>query len=389
MWLGLTISELGGSLMTFSLSLLVYKQSGDVKDIGIMWILYFIPSIIVQLISGPFLDRYSKKKILVYLQIFKGILLVLFIIIYINTNALIVIYIFQIFIGAITPIYTPVSQSILPEISRDEDLALHNSVIDGTSKVMIAISPIVSGLLISYINAYIAIYLAFLCFISSGISLMFLRDFHINPLIKNSWINELKEGFRYYKEQKNVKHLGYLLMSVQFTVGIITVISLPYILKILKGDMSNYGIFMACFPMGYVIGTFAIKWTTKFNQYHVMYMMILIEVIGYLCLGVSQSIYLSYSIELVSGVALSIFNSYNTLLVQKTIKKEIMGRIFSIRLAIIRFSMPLGIVVATLLVDIIGIRSLYLLNSLIISTILLIYIYISRKQNVIINKRQF
>ncbi len=372
LWFGLTISEFGGALLTFSLSLIAYENSGNASDIGLMWILYFLPSLIVQLVSSPYLDRYSKKKILVSLQITKALLIIIFIGLYAMNEAIILLYLLQMILGCITPIYTPISQAMLPDISEEDDLPLYNSLIDGTSKIMIAFSPIVSGVIISFIEQTFSLYISAICFLISGLCLMFLKESVTQKkYTKNSWWSEIKEGFEYYISQKEVLYLGYLLMGVQFTVGVITVITLPYIIDILHGDMRVYGFFMACFPVGYVIGTIIIKLFSKYDRYKIMYGMICVEVLGYIGLGISHSIALSYIIEILSGVALSIFNSYNTSIVQQTIPKAMAGRIFSIRLAIIRFLMPLGILTATLLVGFIGVRNLFLINSLVMVVVML------------------
>ncbi len=66
MWIGSAISELGGAFGTLCNSILVYELTGSEMALSSMWLLYFIPSLILQLISGPFIDKWSRKWIMIF-----------------------------------------------------------------------------------------------------------------------------------------------------------------------------------------------------------------------------------------------------------------------------------------------------------------------------------
>ncbi len=116
-WIGNAISELGGAFGTFCNSVLVYQLTGSTMALGSMWLLYFIPSLILQLFIGPVIDSYSRKKMMIYSQCSRGFIFLLPLIIYITGNLQSWhIYIVQLMIGLITPIFTPANQSIIPTI---------------------------------------------------------------------------------------------------------------------------------------------------------------------------------------------------------------------------------------------------------------------------------
>ncbi len=71
-WIGNGISELGGAFGTFCNSILIYQLTGSKLALGSMWLLYFIPSLVLQLFIGPFIDRWSRKWILIFCQIARG-----------------------------------------------------------------------------------------------------------------------------------------------------------------------------------------------------------------------------------------------------------------------------------------------------------------------------
>ncbi|UTH14052.1 MFS transporter [Macrococcus equipercicus] len=374
LWIGLSVSELAGSLLTFALSLIMFKSTSLTGSIGTMWLFYFIPSIIIQLVIGSYLDRYSKKLILIFIQLIKATVLAVFIVLFYYLNELYLIYIFQIILGCLTPIFTPVSQAILPNVSNQKDLVQYNSILDATSKLMVACGPIISGVIISISSSNISIIISICLFFISGISLCFIKEIKNEMIKKEKWMNQLKEGFAYYFDRKEIVKFGNLIFAVQFSVGVITVINLPYILDVLNGDMKDYGIFMASFPFGYVIGASIVKVFSKFKDINVMIYSLLIASTTFMFLGFNRYILLAYVIEFISGIALAIFNSYNTTMVQKNIDQKYSARIFTLRLAIIRTAIPIGVGFATLFSELLSIRGLYIINTIVIGLFIMVFI---------------
>lgn len=73
MWIGSAISELGGAFGTFCNSIIIYQLTGSKMALGSMWLLYFIPSLILQLVIGPFIDKWSRKWIMIVSQWTRGL----------------------------------------------------------------------------------------------------------------------------------------------------------------------------------------------------------------------------------------------------------------------------------------------------------------------------
>lgn len=60
-WSGNAVSELGGAFGTFCNAIIIFQLTGSTLALGSMWLLYFTPSLILQLFIGPFIDRWSKN----------------------------------------------------------------------------------------------------------------------------------------------------------------------------------------------------------------------------------------------------------------------------------------------------------------------------------------
>ena len=62
LWLGEIVSEFGGAAGGIINGLLLYEITGSKEWIGVFWMVYFIPSLILQCVSAPFLNHVVKEK---------------------------------------------------------------------------------------------------------------------------------------------------------------------------------------------------------------------------------------------------------------------------------------------------------------------------------------
>lgn len=203
MWIGNGISELAGAFGTFCNSLLIYEITGSTWALGSMWLLYFLPSLILQLFIGPYLDRWSRKWMMIFALWSRGIIF-LFPLIGFVSDTLVPwhVYIVQIIIGLITPIYSPANQAILPNLVSKEQLSSANAYVEGMARLMTFTAPVVAGIVIEYIG--IGSTLLFICtaLMLSGCLLLGIMEVREEKVERKTWAVEFMEGVRYFFQQK-------------------------------------------------------------------------------------------------------------------------------------------------------------------------------------------
>ena len=134
-----------------------------------MWLLYFIPSLILQLISGPFIDKWSRKWIMIFSQWVRASVFLLPLVMLLTSSIEVWhVYIVQIIIGLITPLYTPASQAITPSIVNEEQLQDANAYIDGMARLMMFLGPILGGVAIHLIGVELTLSFVCICLFVSG-----------------------------------------------------------------------------------------------------------------------------------------------------------------------------------------------------------------------------
>lgn len=359
-WLGNGVSELGGAFGTFCNSIIVYELTGSTLALSSMWLLYFGPSLILQLFIGPFIDRWSRKWTMIIAQWSRGIIF-LIPLIAVLTDALIPwhIYVVQLIVGLITPLYVPANQAIIPTIVLKEHLQQANAFIDGTVRLMTFLAPILGGIVIEYIGVMPTLIVVSGLLFLSGMTLLPIQESRNTGYVRTSWGSEFKEGLSTFFSNKMLVWLGVFLGFVQFGVGVTMVTTLPYITKVLGGSYASYGYFMAGFPIGYILGTILIGILPPVRRRTKMLGALFIGGCTFLALYVNKSIPIGITTEVIGGIAMAIFSVQNITIVQQVVPNHAMGKVTSVRLFIMRAAMPLGVFVGGYLSELWGVRPLY------------------------------
>ncbi|RBP25236.1 MULTISPECIES: MFS transporter [Bacillus] len=360
MWIGSAISELGGAFGTLCNSILVYELTGSKTALSSMWLLYLIPSLILQLISGPFIDKWSRKWIMIFSQWMRASVFLLPLAMLVTSSIEVWhIYVVQIIVGLITPLYTPASQAITPTVVNKEQLQDANAYIDGMTRLMMFLAPVIGGIVIKFIGIELTLSFVCMCLFISGGLLIFIKEKRVQQELRKTWLEQFLHGFTYFFTKPVIVWLGIFLTFVQFGVGVTMVTNLPYIKDELSAGYAEYGYFMAGFPLGYVVGSMLVGKVKYRSRRLLMLGGLFVGGLTYISLGLNNSIIIAIVIEVIAGICISFFNVHNTTICQQTVPNNMIGKVFSVRLFFIRSAMPLGVLLGGILSEMWGVRVLY------------------------------
>src|SRR5438477_10257160 len=65
LWSGELISTIGSSLTSLAASILVYRITNSALSVGLMLMATALPSLVLGLVAGVFVDRYDRKRIMI------------------------------------------------------------------------------------------------------------------------------------------------------------------------------------------------------------------------------------------------------------------------------------------------------------------------------------
>ncbi|RNB91462.1 MFS transporter [Brevibacillus fluminis] len=407
-WIGEAASSLGGSFGTVANSWLLFQITGTGLEaaLGSMWLIYMLPSLLVQLVIGPYLDRWNKQRVMLFSQIARALLFCFPLLMSLNGH----LQPWHIFVvslgnGLIQPLYVPSSMALLPSLLDEKQLPQANAVIDGTSRLMMFLGPPAGGLLVALIGAPFTLTGIILLYLASGALLLRCRPIHQQQEQKReTWAAQLIAGFRYFFAHKQLVWLSVFLAFVQFAVGVTMVLYLPFVVQTLGGSSFTYGLFIAMFPLGYFLGSLLVPRFSSGSSRHsgsvlrtdsgqypnlslradprlrliprlrlhfrrwlgqglplriVMLGSILLGGSTFFALSLVHHIWIALLIELFAGITSPFFQVHSTTLYQCTVPADMRGRVFSVRLLIIRSVMPLGTLFGSVCAPIWGIRPIF------------------------------
>lgn len=352
---GISVSHLGTAIFTFALSMYVLQITNDSFAFSLNLMLGILPKVLLSPIVGNLIDRSNKKIIVVAADLFSGLLM--FVLFFISKNFTITIYIIYIstFLLSVSSIFLSNGlSSSFTSIMHANRLTKINSINNVIKQIIDFGAPLFSGVL--YLSVSIEFFFLFnsLSFIISSVSEIFI-DFsfveHKKNDIKNSFIQDFKEGIEYLLNHKEIYTLIIFSLFINFFFCSTSVI-FPYLLKTVLGlTVKNIGLIQATSSIGGVLGGIWVGYKNLKLKQSIFSSTILISGLLFIFLSI---ISLKSNISLISinviSIVFAISISFTIMFVnipivvyfQTNIKKEFLGRVGSILTTISTAVMPLS-----------------------------------------------
>lgn len=351
LWIGEIVSEFGGAAGGIINGLFLYELTGSKEWMGVLWLVYFIPSLILQGISSPFLNNVVKEKMLQNIQLIRAGAYILPLVGYLigsDMGTILGLVVLQCLLGLMQPIYASLSFSLLPEICNEKELVGANALLDGTIRLMSFIAPGATSLLLLVSPIHFIYGFSSVLFLVSYLALSRIPQSSTKKVAtwtKKFWWAEMKEGYRTFFKYPNLFRLTILSSTIQFAVGATMVLSIPFIREDLNGHSWEYAIFSGSFPVGYALGTILLTKLPK--TYQTMYLGLIGGGLSFVVLFFVNSVPIAWICELFGGMVFPLFNAQSAAIFQREAPRDRLSQLSAVRLLFIRVTMPLGILFAS------------------------------------------
>lgn len=150
LWLGQTISQFGDKLYLLALPWLVLELTNSVLSATLTLALEIVTEVLFAPFVGVLVDRFSRKKIMIFADLMRGILMLSIPLLFV-LDALYISYIYLVAIGLslLTLIFDSSSQAYLPSILSKEQLMEGNAKLTMIATIMRMVGPVAAGVSIS------------------------------------------------------------------------------------------------------------------------------------------------------------------------------------------------------------------------------------------------
>ncbi len=364
LWTAQLISTIGSSLTSLAASILVFRLTGSALSVGLMLMATAAPSILVGLIAGVYVDRYNRKNIMIISDLLRGVLVVM--IPFLVQDSIAWLYIIVAISSAIGRFFDPALESVLPEVSSDEELAAANSMMAISSFGSTAIGFAASGLIASQYPIQWAFYLDGLTFLLSSLCIFFVRVPKLvieGKTTAKVVMHNLRTGARFLYDSPILRSLLIISIPAVMSIGLWNSLLLPFAIDALGATEFEYGIQEALASIGFVLGSlFMARDADRFREGQwITLSYIGMGVVGAL-FALSTRVPIAIALVTVSGFMNAPSSIARRLVIQRNTTREIRGRVTSAFIVSRDVLFLVGMAAAGL-ADIFNIRGVFVLSA--------------------------
>ncbi len=258
--IGSLISALGNSAASVGFGILVYQKTGSPLALAFFTIANIVPRILTGFIAGPYVDRHSRRKIVYRLDYLSSFLFACIAMILFSGyfNVLVFTLLASVF-GIIDTIYQLAFMSMFPEVitkgNHSRAYSLSSLIWPLSAAIM---APIAAFMIETYVFG-IALLMAFNaithCLAASVESTIRLEEvLNLKQVTGFQFIEDLKEGFHYYRIEKGIFGIAILFAAFSFVYASQDLLRMPYFISSDVYTIQHFSFIITASSIGRILG---------------------------------------------------------------------------------------------------------------------------------------
>ncbi|RXJ04315.1 MFS transporter [Anaerobacillus alkaliphilus] len=349
LFFGRIITNIGDSLYAVAAMWLVFELGGSTLYTGLAGFLSFFPRII-QFLSGPLIDRYALKSILVITQFIQCILLLIIpVAAYFDFLSVTLVLIVTPIITTFNMFVYPAQSAALPKILEDHQLMKGNSLFTFAYQGVEMSFNAIAGILIASVGAVTIYFIDSLTFLIGLLIFLQIRlpDNRIHSKEKDlkqfirTYHNELLEGAQLlFKTFLSRLLLGAIVLNM--VIGATFVVLPAYASE--QGGPEIYGFLLMAAALGSLMGALLAPFL-KLERFKIGSVYAGAFGLAGILWALSMIMPWTWLTILVFGLGWAPGGATNILIntvIQRVIPKEMLGRVFSTAVSMSGIAMPIG-----------------------------------------------
>jgi MFS family permease len=384
-WIGMCVSLIGTWMQNIAQPWLAYTLTKSPFLLSLIGALQFTPMLLFSLFAGVIVDKFSKKRILLFTQSSSLIItLILAILVWNGKIQYWHILVMSTLLGVVNTFDMPSRQSFIIELVGKEDLmnaiAL-NSMVFNLARI---IGPVLAGLVMGYVGIAVCFFANSISFAAVVISLFFIKPTPVQRKIKNNVnvLEEIKDGLKYICQRDTLLYTILIVAIVGTFAPNFNVLVPVFTKEILKQNETAFGILMSFMGVGSLLGAMFIATLSNAGpKRFIIYIVPLIVgtlliIIGYTNVYLLTGIFLA-----ITGFFFILFSSSANSALQLNSSNEYRGRVMSVYTLVFAGSTPLGNLYAGLFAGSFNARIGFIAcGAITILLMLPLYVYISKRK---------
>lgn len=356
-WLSQSVSQLGSAMTAFALILLTYEQKNSAMAVSIMTFCNYVPFIIVSLIAGSFIDRHSKKAIMLISDSIAALCTLAVLVLWTTGNIEIWnIYVVNIVIGFMNAFQQPASAVAVGRIVPKEKLSNVSGMNSFSSNLITVLSPVLAAFIFSFsgLGTILIIDLVSFTFAFLVLLLVIRIPEDYAKVSEKSILDGTREGFRFLKGEKGLLYIMLTMALINFFSRLTyeNILS-PMILSRSGGNSRTLGFVNAAMGIGGIAGGFivSLKKASKKNAGMIYISAALSFLLGDIMMAVGRNGFMWSVAGIAASLPIPFIMAGQNVIMYSKIPDEMQGRVFAVRNAIQFGTIPFAILLGGFLAD--------------------------------------
>lgn len=369
LWIGQSFANIADLFYIVGLISLIYARTGSAAYMAILPLTITSASFISGMIVPIFIDRFPLKKLLVYSQLGKTIVL-LILVIFLSEINLIYIFSMVMIISLLDGMASPARNTMVPLLFDKEDERVKaNSFLAIVDQTIQLGGWAVGGLIVAMIGPTNIIWLTLGMYFLSTVMMSMLQVTEPKKDTENRmkpWAS-LQEGWILLWSNRSLKviTINIVIESIANVVWIAAIIYV-YVEQVLQASEEWWGYINASFMLGLLIGGFImLKSSSKFESRKKLYLLLgsIIGCLSTLMFGIISLPWLALFLTFIHGIAEQVKGVSLQTITQQAVDVTILPKVYSAHGALGSISFGIASFVMGLLVDQYGVRPVFMISA--------------------------
>jgi MFS family permease len=316
-------------MATIALTADVTARTNSPWWVSALFIVTFLPSIVVGLLLGPLVDRLSRKRLVIGADLVR---LAVFVLLALSGSALEIVVLAAV-AGIANSFFQPAVLAGVPNLVEEEELAHGTSLLQATSWVATAVGPVIGGVLVSASGAHVVYWINAATFLVSALLLLRIpaRLLQTEQAITRGHWRDLADGFAAFRRSMALLTVLVAFSFAMIEAGLINVSEIFLAEHALHRGAFGYGLLWTATGIGLVAGSLLSGELLEHRDVRTLYPLVfLVWAAGVLGAGVSPDIWVAALAMVLSGFGNGVAFPLTVVIVQRATTDAVRGRAFTV-----------------------------------------------------------
>jgi MFS family permease len=359
-------SGVGTWMATIALTADITARTGSPWWVSALFVVTFLPSVIVGLTAGPLVDRLSRKRLIVASDVIR--LLVFVALPFVDGT--IAILVLAAVAGVANSFFRPAVLAGVPNLVTEEELASGTSLLQATDWVAATLGPILGGVAVSVSGPHIVYWLNAVTFVVSAVLLVRIpaRLLQSEQAVTRGHWRDLVEGMSAFRRSAAMFTVLFAFGFAMLATGLINVSEIFLAERALHRGAFGYGLLWAATGLGLVVGSLLSGALLEERELTGIYPLVFVPwAAGILGAGLAPSIWVAACAMVLAGFGNGLTFPMTVLIVQRYTSDRLRGRAFTLIISAHNALLGVAMVSAGALTEAAGPRWTYVIAAALIS----------------------